>query len=289
MLLALRLILAAVFVAAASTKLADLDGSRLERYGIPRRLVALVPLAELVLAGLLVPAATAAAAAVAAAVFLLIASALLVRAGEDCGCFGAAATMAPRVAVARNAALVGLAALLALTTPPAFTTTAAFACVAAAVIAAQWQLLRQNGRLLNRIELLENPLPTTPPIGAPAPNFILPDDTGEATTLGHLLGPRGLVLVFTDPSCAACESMPDRLEAVRSADGPEVAIVNRGTATAFSPTLVQVEHEVGRLYGAGHMPSALLISSEGLVASPLVLGADAIESLVNPAVLEVIR
>lgn len=288
-LLIARLALAAVFVAAAVTKFADPEGSRLERYGVPRRLTGAVPLLEIVLAGLLVPAATAPAGAAAAGVFLLIASAALVRSGEDCGCFGAAAPVRPAVALARNAVLIAVAAVVALTSAPAFTGAAAIVCVAVVIFAAQWQLLVQNGRLLERIEALEHPLPSTPPVGTPAPNFVLPDNEGRSTTLGHLLGPQGLVLVFTDPACGACAAIPDRLIGARHEDGPAVAIITRGAAGPFVPTLVQHEHEVDRQFGAGQMPSAILISSDGLVASPLALGADAIERLVQPPVLEVLR
>ena len=295
MLLAARLALAAVLLLAAAAKLLDRDASRasLASHGVPRRLALGVPVVELVLAGLLVPAATAVAGAVATGAFLVVASAMLARSGEDCGCFGAAAAVRPRTALARNAALAGVAVIVALTDAPAMTTAAAVACGVLAVLAVQvvagWQLLAQNGRLLARVEALEQPLPSTPAPGAPAPNFVLPDGDGEPTTLADLLEPDGLVLVFTDPGCATCADLPERLSEIQRDSGRAIAIVTRGEAGAFAPTLIQEEHEVARLYGAGQMPSALEISADGRVASSLALGLEAIERLIRPVHLEVIR
>jgi hypothetical protein len=199
--------------------------------------------------------------------------------------------MSRRAALVRNAVLVAVAVAVALTAPPAMSAGVAIAAGVSLVLAGQvwawWQLLQQNGRLLARVEALEHPLPTTPPPGTPAPNFVLPDGDGRPTTLGDLLSPDGLVLVFTDPGCGTCADIPERL--ARIDGGAAVAIITRGEAGAFAPTLLQAEHEVARLYGAGRMPSALRIAPDGRVASPLVHGPDAIEQLIRPAVLEVIR
>jgi uncharacterized membrane protein YphA (DoxX/SURF4 family) len=168
-----RLVLAAVFAVAGIAKLADGDGARraLRAFQVPEPLVAglaiFLPLAELATAGLLVPAATArwgAAAAVALlAVFsLAITTALARRRQPDCGCCGRlhSSPASPRSLV-RNGALAALA-LVVLTQPvlSGWRVAAVGGCVALAGLtlghaAFSWQLLRQNGRLWQRLNELE--------------------------------------------------------------------------------------------------------------------------------------
>src|SRR5262245_49854052 len=79
-----------------------------------------------------------------------------------------------------------------------------------------WQMLRQNGRLLLRIEALEEFLnelelgePTVPaglPVGSPAPEFELPDLAGETKTLAQFRG-QPLLLIFFNPACGFCRDL----------------------------------------------------------------------------------
>ena len=123
LLLASRLLLAAVFAVAALAKLADREGSRqaVVAFGAPRPLAAplalALPLAELAVAVLLLPAATALAGALGALGLLLLFSAAialnLVRGREpECHCFGQlhSAPAGPRTLV-RNGLLAVVAAL----------------------------------------------------------------------------------------------------------------------------------------------------------------------------------
>src|SRR5437764_601483 len=98
-LLLARLLLAVVFVVAGLAKLADLDGSRqaLRDFGVPARLASplgtLLPLAELVVAGALVPTASAWWGALGALALLLlfiggIGYNLAHGRTPDCHCFG---------------------------------------------------------------------------------------------------------------------------------------------------------------------------------------------------------
>jgi hypothetical protein len=80
-----------------------------------------------------------------------------------------------------------------------------------------FQLLRQNGRLLLRLEALEERLAALPlapaaanpparkepqelPLGAPAPGFELPDLAGARNSLADFRG-RTLLLLFFNPGC----------------------------------------------------------------------------------------
>jgi peroxiredoxin len=85
-----------------------------------------------------------------------------------------------------------------------------------------WQLLRQNGRLLLRIEALEEFLnelelgePAQPaglPLGSPAPEFALPDLAGETKTFAQFRG-KPLLLIFFNPACGFCRELVPKLAA----------------------------------------------------------------------------
>ena len=179
MLLAGRVLLAAVFAVAAVRKAADREGSRraLERFGVPAALVRPVsfglPILELVLSVGLLAAVSAARAAAAAAALLLVfcvtIARLLVR-GEtpDCHCFGGvgSAPVGPRTLV-RNLVLVALAGFVSIagwdgagmSIPRLVVELGAVAIMLGAALtlhaAFSWQLFKQNGRLLERVSALE--------------------------------------------------------------------------------------------------------------------------------------
>jgi Methylamine utilisation protein MauE len=157
-----RLVLAAVFGVAAVTKVADREGSRrtLRGFGVPERLALAVALAELATAAALLATplyGTLAALALLAGFSTAIVAALARGVRPDCGCFGRLhSAPAGRGALVRNAALAVCAAWV-LAGPATRLTDwmVAIGVVAAAHAAFSWQLLRQNGRLWQRIEALE--------------------------------------------------------------------------------------------------------------------------------------
>src|SRR5579875_517746 len=204
LLLAARLILALVFVAAGLTKLADLPGSRraMAGFGIPDSLAGaagtILPLIELAIAVALIPTRTAWLAAVlASALLLLFVAAMAVNLlrgrTPDCHCFGRLHSERIGVrSILRNVAFLLPAALLsvegrtnagssAVTWITNLTIDQQIGVIVTAlvivVLAVQWwfmlHLLRQNGRFLVRLEALESEQPaaaaeTAQPIAAPA-------------------------------------------------------------------------------------------------------------------------
>ncbi|HEY8583899.1 MAG TPA: MauE/DoxX family redox-associated membrane protein, partial [Capillimicrobium sp.] len=185
-LLVARAALAAVFLVAGLAKLADRDGSRaaMRGFGAPERAVAplglALPVAELLIGAALVPAASAPWAALAALALLTVFVAAIARAmrrGEapDCHCFGQLhSAPAGRSTLIRNGALAAIAALVAVAglagaspSPTAWLgdlSDAALVAIGAGLALALafglfgWfglELLRQNGRLLERIDGLE--------------------------------------------------------------------------------------------------------------------------------------
>jgi hypothetical protein len=305
-LLAGRLAVAVVFAVAALAKLADPGGTRasLRAFGVPAWAAGpggwALPLIELAVAGLLVPAETARVGAVAALALLVVFSAVLVRElarGEDvrCNCFGALSAPSASRALARNAVLAGTMTAVAVEGPGrAFSAPVAAAAVVIAALAwIAWGVLRQH-RLAEPALTVEHPgdrrrerpkLPLEP--GDPAPRFALPDAHGAWHTLDDLLvSGRPLVIAFSDPDCAACDGLTGRLAAWQAARAGKLAaaLVTRASQKdeGFEPLLTQSAHEVAHLYGAWHVPSALLVAPDGRVASPLAVGESAIELLLRP-------
>lgn len=246
--LAARFVLAVVFTLAAVAKLADRDRSEeaVANLGIPDRFAPtiawLLPVTELGVAAVLVPASTARPGALGATALLVVFSlvvALNLRAGNtpNCHCFGQLGSkrIGPGTLV-RNGLLAGLAVLALAAGPglPAGTPAGWFADLSGSeqagvmiglallgVIAglcwAVVSLLRQQGRLLLRldeIELMVKDRSEYPglEVGSVAPSFALASVvSGQTLTLEALLAPgRPVALVFVDPDCRPCRKMlPD--------------------------------------------------------------------------------
>jgi peroxiredoxin len=181
-----------------------------------------------------------------------------------------------------------------------------------------WQLLRQNGRLLLRLEELEkrlnevefgeNEQPTSLPVGSEAPGFELADLADERRSLAHFRG-QPLVVLFFNPECGYCRELVPKLAALRpqpaalplggggggegrrgpGEGNPLILILTTGDAEMnrqfFSehklrcPVLLQNGGEVAKDYHANGTPSGYLVSAEGKIASELTMGAEALLAL----------
>jgi peroxiredoxin len=337
-----RLLLGAVFVVAGVAKLADREGSRraVADFGVPVALAAplgvLLPLAELAVAVALIPTSTALWGAVGALVLLLLFVAgigvnLARGRRPDCRCFGQLhSSPAGWSTLARNGVLAAIAALVvwrgfegevgpsvtgwigALSTGQLLIL--AGGTVVLALLAAQWWfllgVLRQNGRLLARLNAVEDRLTAAGlapsengahrtsglPVGSPAPAFALEDLDGEEVTLDGLLA-RGkpVVLMFTDPACEPCmELFPDVGRWQRQYAGKlTIALVGRGTVAENSAEasehgvdnmILQEDWEVADAYEIDATPGAVVVSPEGIIGSPAAQGPDEVEALVAQAV-----
>jgi len=247
-----RLVLAVVFAVAGVTKLVDRKGTRqaVTAFGAPKSsagvLAVALPLAELAVAGLLLPATTALLGALGAllllGVFTAAVAASLAR-GEapECHCFGQLhSAPASSKTLARNTGLIGLAAFALAGTLAAPSTSAtawiadldgtgivALAVVAAAALLVSagavgfTSLLRSYGQVLTRLERVEAVLVEAGieleddakaelglEPGTPAPTFTLESVDGETVTLDALTA-AGVpaLLVFTSPHCGPCAQL----------------------------------------------------------------------------------
>jgi hypothetical protein len=129
------------------------------------------------------------------------------------------------------------------------------------------------------------------PVGEPVPEFELPEIGGARRSLGDLLAPGApFALLFSDPDCAACGPLLDRLGDLGAigGEGLEVVLVTRGPAErtrlnghAPATVLLQEAHEVADLLGVPAVPSAFVVDAGGRAATELVAGQEAIEVLIS--------
>jgi peroxiredoxin len=346
-LLIARLPLALVFALAGGAKLADRQGSRqaIIDFGVPSAIAAplglLLPLAELAVAATLLPASTAWWGALGAlallSLFVVGITYNLARGRKpECHCFGQLhSAPAGWKTLARNGVLAVVAAFVlwagyeggagpsALAWLGALSTAQLLVLLGGVLVltllAGQWtflvHLLRQNGRLLVRLEAVEASLAAngsvapsqngTPahqaeglPVGSEAPEFSLSGLLGETLTLDALRSSgKQVMALFTDPGCGPCNAMlPDvgRWQE-EHAQKLTLALISRGEVEenktkaqehGLSNVLLQKDWEVSESYEVRGTLSAVLISPDGKVASPVAGGAEGIRGLLSYAMGE---
>jgi uncharacterized membrane protein YphA (DoxX/SURF4 family)/peroxiredoxin len=319
--LALRLLLAGVFLVAGIGKLRDLPGSRraVEDFGVPERAARVVglllPLAEIAIAVSLVPAPSARWGALAAAILLAAFIAAIARAlsrGEqpDCHCFGQIhSEPAGPLTLARNAALLGCAAVIvvygsgpavdawvnARSTSELVAAGAAICAVAA--VAYALSVRAEIARLKRNLNIAQTGAAAASPglpVGADAPAFALRDLQGETVSLAGLRE-RGqpVLLLFMSPSCGPCAAFLPTIQQWQQSlsERLTLAIVTAGTAEqnavlsehGLEHVLLQDRREVADLYGANYTPSGVFVTPGGKIASPPGEGQQGIEPLVRLA------
>jgi peroxiredoxin len=144
---------------------------------------------------------------------------------------------------------------------------------------------RANGHIHNG-HAAPAPLPPLH-VGDPAPALRLPDLDGSPLDLDTLRGERRLVL-FWNPGCGFCQRMLDDLKAWEAhppAGAPRLLVISTGTVEANraldlrSPIVLDQGLAMGRAFGAGGTPMAMLVDAEGKIASNLAVGASAVLAL----------
>jgi uncharacterized membrane protein YphA (DoxX/SURF4 family)/peroxiredoxin len=318
-----RILLAVVFGTAAVGKFADPAGTRraLAEFRVPTGLQApfaiLLPLAELAtaLALLFQPTARLGALAAAILVALFVAGILAAMSrGEapDCHCFGqiSSSPAGPRTLI-RNAVLMAPAVLILAYGPGAsidgwvsghstaelVAVLLGVAAIALAVVC--FRLWRTNRGLRSDLDRANKSLSLFPaglPIGAPAPDFALPNVDGQMTTLESLLSAGNPVaLVFVGTGCAACHFMmpdlarwqatvPDRVTIALIGAGGEAELRQLAEVHALSNMLVQDDAEVFQEYRGSATPSVVIVGPDGRIASPMRSTKALIETAVRRAV-----
>lgn len=326
----LRIVVSAVLAVAGFAKLADPKGSEdaFHGFGVPgwlaKPLVPLLPLAEIAIAIALLPVDFAIWGAWGAlGLFLVFILGMLVAMAKgqapDCHCFGQLhSEPVSSKTVVRNLLLAGCCGAIVWMgpgeSPFAWLGSLSVAEVAMLVIVlgvltitltqtwVLFQMMRQNGRILSRLDELEaagtkkEPAAPPPPAGLPvgndAPLFSLPTAAGPKAGLDNLLeSGKPVLLAFTDPNCGPCSALlPDLAKwDAEFAGNFNLALISRGTTEAnlaklgkpgFRNVLLQNANEIGDAYQAQATPSAVLIGADGRIGSPVAVGPDAIRALV---------
>ena len=293
-----RLILAAVFAVAGIAKLRDRAGTRraVVAFGVPGSLAAplalALPVAELVVAVLVLPASTQVVGAVGALLLLAVFSAAIALnlargKSPDCHCFGQLHS-APATwrTVGRNVLLAALGVVVlgealrgthaSFVSPVADLEPAVLLALAAGVVAlgfavAYFVLMRSYGRVLLRLDLLERRLAEEgieleddqPAVGlapgTPAPRYGATDDVQGRG--------KPVLLLFTSADCAPCNLLAPSIEAWRVNHGDEVAIVTTE------------DEQIHKAFEVDATPSAVLIAADDTIASYLAQGAESVEGL----------
>jgi peroxiredoxin len=130
--------------------------------------------------------------------------------------------------------------------------------------------------------------PVSSKIGEPAPDFSLPDLSGQEVSLSDFRGSQTLLL-FWRPSCGFCQRMLADLkawEAQPPKDASTLVVVSTDSVESNqamglrSPVLLDKDGmSVGRLFGATGTPMAVLVDEAGKIASELAAGAPAVLAL----------
>src|SRR5437879_13781318 len=107
-----------------------------------------------------------------------------------------------------------------------------------------WQLLRQNGRLLLRLDELEKRLdelefggsedPKGLPVGSEAPAFELPDLAGKRTSLAQYRG-QPVLLIFFNPACGFCRELAPKLAALETERGRSPSAALKRISETYKP------------------------------------------------------
>jgi peroxiredoxin/uncharacterized membrane protein YphA (DoxX/SURF4 family) len=336
-LLIARLLLASVFALAGVAKLADRAGSKqaIVDFGVSALLASpltiLLPLCELVVAVALILTPTAWWGAVGAlALLLLFAMGIVLNLARGhkpyCHCFGQIhSAPAGWKTLARNGLLAAVAGVVVWQGYDSVGPSAAswagtlsitqlvaliMGLVVLGLLAAQWwflvHLLRQNGRLLLRLEALEESVAQSGgaapssnggsasglAVGTQAPAFSLSGLYGETLTLEALLSAdKPVMLIFTDPNCAPCNALLPEIGRWQQEHTEKltVALISRGepeenrTKTSehgVRHVLLQEDWEVAEAYQIKGTPSAVVVMADGKVGSSVTSGEEAIRSIV---------
>ena len=330
LMLAGRLLLACVFAFAGVAKLRDRNGtwSMLRAFGVgivaSDILAPVLPWIEIVTALALVLTSSARIGAFAALILLAVFSAAIAfnlanGRRPECRCFGnvGAEPVGPAT-IARNAVFAMLAVVTIIAPPSRMDPIAMnflrdYGSVAGAiglctVVAVQmfliWQILKQQGRMLRRIDDLEalaafsdqreaGRLDSYLQLGQPAPRFELNDLNGATVTLEALCAAgRQVALFFVHPTCGPCRALvPDIVRwSGELAQTHTTIVISQGTPSEnreFLPglapdaVLLQAGHEVADAFRAYGTPAAVIVDARGRIASELASGAHAVAKLLG--------
>jgi uncharacterized membrane protein YphA (DoxX/SURF4 family)/thiol-disulfide isomerase/thioredoxin len=312
----IRIALSAVFAVAGVTKLLDQSGTReaVENFGVPGSLAptfsVVLPIAELTIAVGTLFAGTTGASALAAllllGLFIIAISVNLARGHtHDCHCFGQIysrplgwPTLVRNLIFAFGAGIVFWGAYTQRSSS-IITTLAELSSVqwlllgsvVVMLIAILTYLNRKQKRLPVKTALTLQGLP----LDSVAPPFELPEYAGGKSSLAQLLAfGKPLLLIFTNPNCGPCVVLFKEIKEWQESHSEQLTVTLISTGTikenfvnvarnGLGQVLLQQQREVAESYGANVTPTAVVVNTDGRIASPLAAGADEIRKLLATA------
>ena len=170
------------------------------------------------------------------------------------------------------------------------------------------RISEQQTQIMRRIEILEvtaldggrevlredvTPPTNGLPIGAPAPDFALPDVNGRQVSFENLLmQAKPMLFLFVSPTCKPCAALLPEIETwqaelkgkinfifVSSGDAKEN--LDKFAGNTLKQVLLQKDREVALQFGAEWTPTAVLVNDDGTIASRAAVGDKAIRDLVG--------
>jgi thiol-disulfide isomerase/thioredoxin len=154
-------------------------------------------------------------------------------------------------------------------------------------------LLRNEApNLLDPTAVEEPEAPAAPrgvAIGGKAPAVQLPDLEGKQVDLEEIRNGR-TALLFWNPGCGFCQRLVSDLkewEGSRPESAPQLVLISTGTPESnrehglSSTILLDQGFRTGESFGASGTPSAILVDSEGKVASSLAVGGPDVMNLLR--------
>jgi protein-disulfide isomerase len=315
----LRIALSVVFGIAGVTKLLDPSGTReaVKNFGAPDSLAPALsialPLAELAIAvGLLFTTSfklSSLGALVLLAAFVLAISVNLARGRtHDCHCFGQIysrplgwPTLVRNVVFALGAGVVWWSATDAAAANASIPGTLvqlspaqwlSLLVAVAVVIAVLIYLQRQQKRSPAEVATAARGLP----IDSAAPPFELTAYAGGTRSLAQLLEHgKPVLLIFTNPNCGPCVVLFAEIKEWQQSHSDQltIALISFGTIkenfvnvarNGLGQVLLQQQREVAEKYGANVTPTAVVVDTNGRIASPVAAGADEIRALLATVV-----
>jgi uncharacterized membrane protein YphA (DoxX/SURF4 family)/peroxiredoxin len=310
----LRIALSAVFGVAGVTKLIDPPGTReaVRNFGTPEplapALAIILPIVELAIAAGLLFNSTSRASAVAAFLMLvlfIVAISINLARGRthDCHCFGQLysrplgwPTLARNIIFALGAIFVvwqsdPIPGLSIFSTLAQLNLIQSLGLLVAAVVVVAVLIYLQR-----RQKRLAKETPAAPaglPLGSAAPSFELTAYAGGTISLTQLLAyGKPLLLIFTNPTCGPCVVLFAEVKDWQKSHSEQltIALISFGTIkenfvnvarNRLGQVLLQQKREVAEEYGAHVTPTAVVVDTEGRIASPLAAGADQIRALLT--------
>jgi peroxiredoxin/uncharacterized membrane protein YphA (DoxX/SURF4 family) len=130
-------------------------------------------------------------------------------------------------------------------------------------------------------------------IGMPAPDFELPDLDGKNVSFENLSAAKKPILFFfVSPTCNPCgallpeietwqEQLKDKFKFVFISNGKAKDNAEKLGGKTLKQVLLQKDREVAEQFGALWTPAALLVNSDGTIASHVAAGDTAIRELIE--------